>query len=115
MGGGSLGAARGGTGRLFLNSLKLQNVPKDRTSFTDKGKMAHRVQMTCQHYITSLAAAIPVPLLLGVRTSDIPLPWGISFVCSGSCHHHKEEDRTDYSGGPLLFYPTPRAQDPSIS
>lgn len=79
MGGGSLGAARGGAGRLFLNSLKLQNVPKDRTSFTDKGKMAHRVQMTSQHYITSLAADVPVPLLPGVRTSDIPLPWGISF------------------------------------
>lgn len=35
--------------------------------------------MTCQHYITSLAAAVPVPLLSVVRTSDILLPWGISF------------------------------------
>lgn len=42
----------------LFQPFKLQSAPKGRESFRDKGKMAHRAQVTCQYYITSLAAPI---------------------------------------------------------
>lgn len=63
-GDGPFRAARGGTGWLFLNPLNSRMSQKA----GDKGKMAHGAQVTCQYYITSLAAPIslnPCPLQSG--------------------------------------------------
>lgn len=106
---GQLGEGLGGSFELF----KLQSVPKDRTSFNDKGKMAHRVQVTCQHYITSLAAT--VPLLSTVRTSAIPLPWGSHFVAQGHATTTRRKMGQTTVGDSCFFIPTPRAQDAGVS
>lgn len=56
-----MGGGRGSQGRdlvALFEPFKLRNAPKGRASFRDKGKMAHRAQVTCQDYITSLAAPI---------------------------------------------------------
>lgn len=68
----------------LFEPFKLQSAPKGRESFRDKGKMAHRTQVTCQYYISSLAA--PVSLFLCSRQSgpllkalEISLPLGTLF------------------------------------